>query len=183
MTKKQLHSGREVFHDFMEEFMGESDRASIILASAEMEVRLELLFTKFLTTNSELRQSLFSFTGPLGSFSARIKMAYALNLITKDFYELLDVFREIRNKIVHKGVHASLESPELKYACQKLLLYFKNSEKFDSWVFKIDGLTENQYRFRSAISFIIVMIEHTTESLEHINITPHSCNPEEYILY
>ena len=85
MTKKELHTGRDVFHDFM----GESDRASIILASAEMEVRLELLFTKFLKTNSELRKSLFSFVGPLGSFSARIKMAYALNLITKEFYDLL----------------------------------------------------------------------------------------------
>ena len=181
MTKKELHTGREVFHGFLEEFISESDRASIILASAEMEVRLELLFTKFLKTNSELRQSLFSFVGPLGSFSARIKMAYALNLITKEFYELLDIFRDIRNKIVHKGVHASLEEPEVKESCEKILKYFSNSPKFDSWVFKIEGLTENQYRFRSAISFIIVMIEHTTEFLEPMNVTPHSCNPEEHI--
>ncbi|MCK5346751.1 MAG: hypothetical protein KAR20_25255, partial [Candidatus Heimdallarchaeota archaeon] len=69
----------------------------------------------------------------------------------------------------------------IKETCEKLLEYFSNSPEFDSWVFEIEGLTENQYRFRSAISFIIVMIEHATDFLEPINVIPHSCDPEDHI--
>ena len=115
MTKAQKHTGRDAFGDFMDEFMNESDRACIILASAEIEVRLELLFEELIKSKSnKFRKDLFDFTGPLGSLSARIKMAYALNLITKDFYDLLELFRSIRNKIVHKGTEASLETPGIK---------------------------------------------------------------------
>lgn len=161
--------------------MAESDRACIILASAEMEVRLELLFKRFLNTNSELRQSLFSFVGPLGSFSARIKMAYALSLITKDFYDLLNLFRDIRNKIVHKGVHVSLEDPAVKSSCEELIDYFSKSKKFERWAYNIEGLSDKQNRFRSAISFMIIMIEHAAQTVEQINVEPHSCDPEEFI--
>jgi len=76
MVDQERHRGREAFAEFMDEFMNESDRACIILASAEMEARFELLFSKFLKANAKLREHLFSFTGPLGSFSARVKMAY-----------------------------------------------------------------------------------------------------------
>ena len=146
MAIQDAHAGRQAFNNFMTEFMNESDRACVILASAEMEVRLELLFIRFLKTNADLRKDLFSFAGPLGSFSARIKMAYALNLITKDFYSTLDLFRAIRNKIVHKGVHASLEEPDLKTQRDELLKPFINSNKFNSWTFKEVHLSEDQYR-------------------------------------
>ena len=73
-------------------------------------------------------------------------MAYALNLITKDFYSTLDLFRAIRNKIVHKGVHASLEEPDLKTQRDELLKPFINSNKFNSWTFKEVHLSEDQYR-------------------------------------
>lgn len=182
MPNPEFHTGREAFSHFMDEFMYESDRACIILASAEMEARLELLFSKFLITNSNLKKELFSFTGPLGSFSSRIKMAFALNLIDKDFYKLLDLFRSIRNKIVHKGVHTSLEDADIEGLCKEFLSYFTTSRKFNSWVFSNENLSIMQRQFRSAISFVIIMIEHTTVFVERTNVTPHSCNPEIYIL-
>jgi hypothetical protein len=174
--------GRDAFGEFMDEFMNESDRACIILASAEMETRFELLFGKFLKANAKLKEDLFNFTGPLGSFSSRVKMAYALGIIAKDFYDLLELFRLIRNKIVHKGTAASLADPDIKVLCSKILQNFRKSEKFKRWAFRVEGLTEDQYQFRHALSFIIVMIEHTTKFLDPLNTVPHSCDPEEYIL-
>jgi DNA-binding MltR family transcriptional regulator len=182
MVDQERHEGRDAFGEFMDEFMKESDRACIILASAEMEARFELLFGKFLKANAKLRKDLLSFIGPLGSFGAKVKMAYALGIITKDFYDLLELFRSIRNKIVHKGTAASLAEPDIKELSDRILEHFRKSMKFKRWAFRIKGLTKDQYQFRHALSFIIVMIEHTTKFLNPVDTVPHSCDPEEYIL-
>jgi DNA-binding MltR family transcriptional regulator len=182
MPKSEQHTGRDVFAVFMNEFMNEGDRACIILASAEMEARFQLLFEKLLGVNSRLKKELFGFTGPLGAFSARVKMAYALKIITKDFFDLLEAFRSLRNKIVHKGVHASLKDPDVSKASQSILRYFRESKKFKKWAFAIEGMDQEQSEFRHALSFMILMIEHTTEFLEPTRITPHSCDPEEFLL-
>lgn len=108
-------------------------------------------------------------------------MAYALNIITKEFYDLLDLFRSIRNNIVHKGTNVSLDEPGIKETSELILEYFRRSEKFKDWALPIEGLKENAYQFRWALAFLIAMIEHTTEFLEPLNRKPHSCNPEEYI--
>jgi DNA-binding MltR family transcriptional regulator len=182
MVKKHLHEGREAFGEFMDEFMTESDRACIILASAEMEARFELLFIKLLDTNAKLQKDLFSFTGPLGNFSSRVKLAYALQLITKEFFDLLEVFRAIRNKITHKGRNVSFADDEIKSDIDRILDYFGQSPKFISWVMTADGLSKDQYYFRSALAFMITMIEHTTVTLDPKNVVAHTCDPEEYIL-
>lgn len=182
MPKVELHSGRDAFAGFMDEFMNESDRACIILASAEMEARFQLLFEKLLRVNSALEKKLFGFNGPLATFSARVKMAYALKIIAKDFFDLLEAFRSVRNKIVHKGVRTSLKDPEVAKASEAILAHFSKSRKFERWAFAISGMDRDQYQFRHAIGFMIAMIEHTTEFLEPIAMKPHSCDPEEFLL-
>lgn len=182
MPKVELHSGRDVFGDFMHEFMNESDRACIILASAEIEARFQLLFEKLLCFNSKLKKELFGFNGPLGTFSARVKMAYALKVIAKDFFDLLEAFRCVRNEIVHKGVHTSLKDPEVAKASAAILAFFRKSKKFERWAFAVPGMDRDQYQFRHALGFIIVMIEHTTQFLEPIGLKPNSCDPEEFLL-
>lgn len=173
---------KDAYVAFMDEFMNESDRACIILASAEIEHRLQLLFEKVLHTNAKLRRDLFGYRGALGGFSTRAKLAYALGLIDKQFFDYLEEFRAIRNKIVHDGAGASLEDASLVASTEKILQSFRISRKFATWANEHGHLTLKQIEFRYALSFMILMLEYATQEATKIQVRTQSCNPETYIL-
>jgi DNA-binding MltR family transcriptional regulator len=176
-----LELRREAYAAFMHEFVDESDRACVILASAEIELRFQQLFEKVLVTNSKLKKDLFDFRGPLGGFSSRVKLAFSMGLIDKEFFEVLEAFRAIRNEIVHKGSGASLADPKLIMLSNEMLKPFKKSPKFSTWMNEHDHLTKTQIEFRYALSFVILMIEYSTQEATKIKLRTQSCDPEKYI--
>jgi hypothetical protein len=67
------------------------------------------------------REEMFGGTGPLSEFSARIKLAVSLGLISRNEQQELMLVRKIRNKVAHQ-VNASLNSDSLRDACMALSL-------------------------------------------------------------
>src|SRR5690606_31044209 len=92
----------------------ESDRGCALMAAAFLESEIEnLLKIKLIGTNSFIKE-LFSFNGPLGTFSSKIKMAYSLGLISKYTMGDLDIIRRIRNSFGHEYKPLSFETKEIK---------------------------------------------------------------------
>lgn len=92
-----------LFHSIIEEICQPSIRASIITSAALIESMLQkLLETYLIPESNNFKSELFDFSGPLGTFSAKNKMAYALRLISKELYQDIDSYRNIRNKCAHK---------------------------------------------------------------------------------
>jgi hypothetical protein len=93
----------------------ESDRGAVLVASGFIEEGLEHLLIAHLKkcnkslTDKDLK-GLFGVDRPLGTHSARTKLAYALNLITGDFRNALDRLRELRNDFSHRTKN---EKPKL----------------------------------------------------------------------
>lgn len=82
----------------------ESDRGCILVAAAVLETRMSNIFQeqfKQHNISTKLQKSIFSVLGPLGSFSSKIKLAFALGYISKKSYEDLDIIRKLRNKAAH----------------------------------------------------------------------------------
>ena len=80
----------------------ESDRACAVLGAALLDAKLEDLFReRFLAYQDELLGN----SGPLGSFSSRIRLACALAWISEDARHDLDVIRDIRNTFAHSFDH------------------------------------------------------------------------------
>lgn len=83
----------------------ESDRGVALISVAYVdEVLEELLRGHFSIRSQKPRRvvaPLFEGLGPLGSFSAKIKISYALDLIPAWLYEDLEVIRKIRNHAAH----------------------------------------------------------------------------------
>jgi DNA-binding MltR family transcriptional regulator len=78
------------------------DERGLILALASFaEEALADLIKAFLIPGGPARQLLDGGSAPLGTFSARIKMAYSLGLVTKRQYADLDRLRRIRNAFAH----------------------------------------------------------------------------------
>ncbi|MGB8435615.1 MAG: MltR family transcriptional regulator [Burkholderiales bacterium] len=83
-------------------FRAESDRACAVLGAALLDARLESLYERRLRHSKE---ELLSTNGPLGAFSARIRVARALAGISEDVHYDLDQIRSIRNEFAHNFDH------------------------------------------------------------------------------
>lgn len=100
----------------------ESDRgAVIILVSIIDDVLAAALERKMVPLNSDEKARLFGFDAPLGSFSARIKMAYALGVIDKDDRDDLNVMRAMRNACAHSRGGLSFDDEVLRHAMALLV--------------------------------------------------------------
>ncbi len=105
---------------FQNEFRGESDRAAAIVGAALLDAHLEQLIRSFLIDEQKEVESLFEFTGPFGSFGARIKVAFSLGLISRDEYDDLKIIQGIRNEFAHQLHGLSFTEQSIKDRCLNL---------------------------------------------------------------
>ncbi|MGM4967818.1 MltR family transcriptional regulator [Tardiphaga sp. 1201_B9_N1_1] len=66
---------------------------------------------------------LFEGEAPLSSFSAKIKIGYALGLYGKIVRDDLDTIRTVRNAFAHSTVHLDFKTPAVSVVCNRLKLY------------------------------------------------------------
>ena len=101
--------------------------AEVVLVSAAMleeQVR-RVLLTRMRKLSGEMHKRLFDGYGPLGSFSGKIDLAFALQAISKEVYDDLTVIRKIRNKFAHSAAEVNLDSAEI----QVFFMEFKSLDK------------------------------------------------------
>lgn len=96
----------------------ESDRGAVLLAASQLELILEKALHSIAPegiSNNKL-QAIFEFSGPLGTFSAKINMAYYFRIIGIDAHSSLNVLRKLRNDVAHECKEFSLanHSEQLK---------------------------------------------------------------------
>src|SRR5690625_864162 len=90
------------FSEFLREFQAETDRGAALVGAALIDDRLVRLLKAHFLECKESEDLLKGGSAPLGAFSARIKMAYCLGLITDLEYKECDYIRSIRNEFEHK---------------------------------------------------------------------------------
>jgi DNA-binding MltR family transcriptional regulator len=89
--------------------------ASIVLlgaATADQQLQ-DAIITKMKKISRKLEDELFTAYGPLSSLSAKIAVAYALDLVDATAYKRLTVARQIRNKFAHANEFITFESTEI----------------------------------------------------------------------
>jgi hypothetical protein len=100
-----LNESLQYFDDVIE-FRGtltpETDRGCALMAAAYLDVELEKLLAKFFVDDSSVVGELLGQSGPLGTFSSRINICYAVGLIGKKVHRDLHLIRKIRNDFAHK---------------------------------------------------------------------------------
>ncbi|NGX93737.1 MAG: transcriptional regulator [Candidatus Afipia apatlaquensis] len=89
------------------------ERGLILSLSTFAEEALGDLIGAFLISGESTKQLLNGFNAPLGTFSARIKMAYSLGLITRPQREDLDRLRRIRNEFAHTWEPVTFTAPKI----------------------------------------------------------------------
>jgi hypothetical protein len=97
-----------------------SDRGTVIVATAYLDLLLRGLLEKEMRQDEELLDTVFTNNGPLRDFSARIKLAHALNLIGTAAYADFNILRDIRNAFAHSAHILSFDTPNVAGMCRRL---------------------------------------------------------------
>lgn len=92
-----------------------------IVGAAIIEEQLaDALLAKMRPLSSEFKRRLFDGYGPLSSFSAKIDLSYAFQIIDKKTRDELTIIRKIRNKFAHSVALINFGSPEILAQLQAL---------------------------------------------------------------
>jgi DNA-binding MltR family transcriptional regulator len=78
-----------------------SDRAAAIMAATIVESRLTAALKNRFRPNIDVQNEMFRSSGPLGSFSAKIKLGCLLGVCSDQAFSDLEIMKNIRNRFAH----------------------------------------------------------------------------------
>ncbi len=152
----------------------QSDRAMGVIGAADLDEDLGDLLRTFFIDHTEFVDNLLSEHGVLGAFASRIKIAFALGLISEGEYKNLNLIQKIRNRFAHRpGFEVSFETPEIKDRCLEL-----QAPKEVNGEFKLTGSLRN--RFMTTCTFLRFAVTHHLERTSH-RARPQSVTEEEIV--
>src|SRR5690554_3598617 len=128
------------------------DRGLILSLAAFSEEALGELLKAFMMPSDATKQLVEGFNAPLGTFSSRIKAAYALGLITKDQFLDLERLRKIRNEFAHTWKSVSLSKQKVAALIDDMS-FSRLDERFP------DTLSD---KVRSSMSCLLIEIRSST---------------------
>jgi hypothetical protein len=112
------------------QLLKEGGRGAVLLGAARLDLSLELLLKAVLRPNTGGDDNLFDNERPLGTYSAKISLAYRLGLIDKHVEHALQMIRKVRNDFAH-----SFEDTDLAESAHKnrLLKPYAEAKKGVVW--------------------------------------------------
>lgn len=151
---EQLTQREEARHDG-------SDRAAAIFTGIEVDeaTRRTLLGWLRITKSKDHddEDGLFGPMKPLASFSARIRLLYALRIVGEETRDDLNIIREIRNAFAHSGRELTFETKEVKTACACLRARFWDLPSLASEKGRHES--EARFHYRVAAKHIIFRLQ------------------------
>jgi mannitol operon repressor len=119
------------FAEFLAEFQSETDRGAALVGAALIDERLERLLSAHLAIEDLANDLVRGNDAPLGTFSARIKMAYALGLITELEFQESNIIRRIRNEFAHAAHGMTFKNQRLADLCGNLKAHTPDNAHFE----------------------------------------------------
>jgi hypothetical protein len=101
-------------------FTKQTDRGTALVVAAWVDDAMLTALIVIFHRDEKLAKRLLQIDGPLGSFAARISVAYLLDVITPSLFHDLEVIRAIRNKFAHVRESLRFTSQPIKDRCKSL---------------------------------------------------------------
>ncbi len=107
---------------FTQELQGGSDRAAALIAASFLDTYLLSIFEAlFYFRNEQDRKKLLSdANAPVSSMSARARLAFAMEIIDEQTFELIETIRYVRNAFAHSVTHMNFQTAEVHKICMAL---------------------------------------------------------------
>lgn len=120
MPEEYTSKQSEIVAEFRSALDLESDRGCALLAISFLEEELKMLLKKCLVDTPEVDEKIFSFNGPLGTFSSKIEIAFSLGKISKTIKDELNLLRKIRNHFGHSPTPIDFNTHPINERCKSL---------------------------------------------------------------
>jgi DNA-binding MltR family transcriptional regulator len=117
---EQFPGSPQEWQRLIQEFQKKSDRTVAILGTTYLNTNLARLLECFIIDDEKISKMLLGEENPLGSFEARIKVAYGLGLISKTEYHDLVLIWHIRNRFIRDMGGASFNEMDIRNLCKRL---------------------------------------------------------------
>ena len=109
----------ETHREIFDELEKQTDRGAAIIGASLLETRIEEALKIRLLTN-KITEDLFGASSALGTFSAKINLAYSLRIYGKKTHRELNLIRKIRNEFAHFVKPLNFDSPKIANQCREL---------------------------------------------------------------
>ena len=90
---------------FLNQLDKESDRGCALVAAGYLEDQLKKVLQARMVKHTGPAEEIFEGHEALATFSAKIKVAYLLGIVSHEVYSDLNRIRDIRNAFAHSGSH------------------------------------------------------------------------------
>jgi len=168
-----LGHGSRVTSDAIKEFNTQSPRTTAVVGAAILDDCLARVIGLRLPIEGRTKDDLFKPAGPLGSLDTKVKLAYAMSIVSKPAFQDLTRLVEIRNKFAHRLDVSDFDHPEVKPLCFNLKLiekhlfpYGKLPEESDPELLVRMSVERLEDRLKIARDryFLSVMLMHSLET-------------------
>lgn len=109
-SKEETEAMMDAFSDIDQS----GDRAAAIVAAAFLEDHLAIALKKRFQQDEKILNEIFRSSGPLGSFSAKINLAFLIGLCSQEACKELHTIKDIRNEFAHKGLTRDFNSQRVR---------------------------------------------------------------------
>src|SRR5713101_5028532 len=106
--------------DVLTDFTRQRDRGAALIAAAWVDDSLEKYLRSVLGPDRKLVDRLLQPEGPLGTFSVRSHLAYALGLIEQTVFADLEIVRRVRNDFAHTRRDLRFSHSSIMDRCRQL---------------------------------------------------------------
>jgi len=117
---------------------GHAAHALYVASNLERSLE-ELIALRMPNLSNTLKEQLFTGYGPLSSFSARIDIAFALDLIPANLRRDLHAIRHIRNHFAHATERVHFDSPKMEHLLKKFTDYTPGCDRLSFYLSKLDS--------------------------------------------
>jgi DNA-binding MltR family transcriptional regulator len=130
-----------------------ADRIIAISMGALLDSLIEARIVHALKNKDDIEE-MFADRGPLGTFSSKIQMAYALGQIDSTVRDDLNCIRRIRNVFAHAKTSVTMDTPLVAKECAKLKLMRLACKNVDKDAFNVvmkNMKPRNLFHFHAAL--------------------------------
>ena len=135
-------------------YENESDRAAALLAAAMLDFQFGEVLSGLMVDDKVVREELLESSRPLGTFSARINLLFALGYMPPYIHRAAHQVRKIRNEFAHQPSVLDFSSPPIAARCRSLFDDFEEAIPEDT--------KPPRARYLAAVSVCLIAVRFAT---------------------
>jgi len=160
------------FARFTAELQRETDRGLALVGAALLDEKLAETLRLFFCEGKAAEALLKEGDAPLGTFSARIELCFALGLIDEFEYQEINLLRKVRNEFAHSKHGTTFQSEKIKSLCANLKSHLPEGSDYP--------IKDPRFRFTNSVVAMVLRLYYRPEWVTKERRTHKTWVPEDF---